>query len=149
MVRRVARWHRALGVCTAYVGGRGGERSIHDPEEHARALSYRVATPRLLHELVTLADRSRASLGRVAAPTLLVQSREDNRLAPAVAERAHAALGARERRLVWLEGCGHVLTVDRERERVIALACEWLEARMGAGRRGRRPAVAGRRKDWE
>ncbi|HEU4563613.1 MAG TPA: alpha/beta fold hydrolase [Gemmatimonadaceae bacterium] len=132
-VRRVARWHRALGVCTAYLRSRG-ERSIHDPEESARALSYRATTPRLLGELARLADRARASLGRVTAPTLVVQSREDNRLSPAVAERAFAALGARDRRLVWLEGCGHVVTVDHGRERVFELVREWLdEHAVGAG----------------
>ena len=128
VVRRVARWHRTLGLGTTYLVARGGERSVHDEVERAKTLSYRVTTPRLLHELVTLADRARAALGRITAPTLIIQSREDNRIAPEVAERAHDALGARERRLVWVERCGHVITVDFGRERVFALVREWLGA---------------------
>src|ERR671934_149747 len=49
-VGRIARWHRLLSICTAYLRGRG-ERSIHDPVERERALSYRATTPRLLYEL--------------------------------------------------------------------------------------------------
>lgn len=127
-VRRVARWHRALGVSTVYVAGRGGECSIHDPEERARALSYRASTPRLLFELSRIADAARISLPRISAPTLLLQSREDNRISPAVAEQAYAALGSLEKQLVWLEGCGHVVTVDYGREGVFTMVREWLEA---------------------
>ena len=130
VVRRVARWHHTLGLGTTYLVARGGERSVHDEVERAKTLSYRVTTPRLLHELVSLADRARDALGRIAAPTLIIQSREDNRIAPEVAERAQAALGARQKRLVWVEGCGHVITVDFGRERVFALVREWLGAHM-------------------
>jgi len=132
-VRRVARWHRALGASTVYVAGRGGERSIHDPEERARALSYRASTPRLLFELSKIADAARAALPRISVPTLLLQSREDNRIPTAVAEQAHATLGSLEKQLVWLEGCGHVLTVDYGREVVFTQVRGWLEAYSGRG----------------
>ncbi len=127
-VRRVARWHRAFGVITVYLAGRGGERSIHDPAERALALSYRASTPRLLFELSRIADAARASLPRISVPTLLLQSREDNRISPAVAEYAHASLGSQEKQLVWLKGCGHVITVDYGREGVFTLVGDWLEA---------------------
>lgn len=130
-VRRVARWHRAVWAMTPYLRGRG-ERSIHDDAESAVAISYRATSPRLLAELVALADRARRALPSVTAPTLLVQSRADNRVAPEVATRAYDALGAAEKRLEWLEGCGHVVTVDRERERVFALVREWLAAHPAA-----------------
>ncbi|MEJ7811543.1 MAG: alpha/beta fold hydrolase [Gemmatimonadaceae bacterium] len=131
-VRRAARWHRALGTASAYVSGRSGEHSIHDDAERAKAISYRATTPRLLAELAAVADRARGGLSRITAPTLVIQSREDNRIAPEIAERAFAALGAREKRLAWLSGCGHVVTVDRERERVFALVREWLDAHAGS-----------------
>ncbi|MGI9078114.1 MAG: alpha/beta hydrolase [Gemmatimonadaceae bacterium] len=127
-VRRVARWHRALGASTVYLAGPGSERSIHDPAERARALSYRASTPRLLFELSRIADVARASLPRILVPTLLLQSREDNRISPAVAEHAHAALGSGEKQLVWLNACGHVVTVDYGRDGVFTLVREWLQA---------------------
>jgi alpha-beta hydrolase superfamily lysophospholipase len=35
-------------------------------------------------------------------------------------------IGAADARLEWVDDCGHVLTVDRSRERVFALVAEWL-----------------------
>lgn len=125
-VRRIARWPALTAVLAPYVGGRAGERSIFDADERARGLGYGLTTPRLLGELAGLADRARAALGDVKAPTLLIQSRDDHRLSPAVAEQAVADLGAREVRLEWLDDCGHVITVDRERTRVFSLVGEWL-----------------------
>jgi esterase/lipase len=75
---------------------------------------------------VRAADAARASLPRVTAPTLYVQSREDNRLTEEVATRAFALIGARAKKLELLTGCGHVLTVDFCRERVAAMVCAWL-----------------------
>jgi len=68
----------------------------------------------------------RAALPRVTAPTLYVQSREDNRLTPEVAARAFASIGARTKRLEMLSGCGHVLTVDFCRDRVAQLVIDFL-----------------------
>jgi esterase/lipase len=64
----------------------------------------------------------------VTAPTLIIQSRTDNRIASADTERAFALLGAREKRLEWITGAGHVITVDFGHERVIGSLVAWMEA---------------------
>jgi carboxylesterase len=125
-VRRLAAAHHLVSGVAPYVRSTD-ERSILDPAERARSLGYRSATPRLLHELVRTADRGRAVLAQVTAPTLIVQSRQDGRLAPAVAERALGALGSSVKRLEWLDGCGHVITVDYQREQVARLVTDWLD----------------------
>jgi esterase/lipase len=109
------------------------ELSIRNPAERAKALGYGVTTPRLVRELLGVADRARAALPRVTAPTLYIQSREDNRLDRTVAERSFAALGARVKRLEWVEGCGHIITVDYGRERVVELVAEWLAEHLRPG----------------
>jgi carboxylesterase len=129
-LRGLVRFDRLVGACVPYLTG-GSDRSIHDPAERAKNLAYRVTTARLVRELGGLADRARAALPRVTAPTLIVQSREDNRLAPGVAERALESLGAREKALVWVEGCGHIVTVDYGRERVFQAVAEWLARAVG------------------
>jgi esterase/lipase len=58
-----------------------------------------------------------------------LQSRRDNRIAPAVAQRAFDSIGVAKKRLVWLEGSGHVIAADFERERVALLVSDWLERR--------------------
>ena len=103
-------------------------RSILDPEERAKNLGYGVYSGRLLYELWRLAGRARKSLGRITAPALVVQSREDPRVAPGVAERAMTAIGSSEKRLVWSNEGGHIITVDYGRERVFEEVSDWIGA---------------------
>jgi carboxylesterase len=124
-LRLLTRAWPAIGVLLPYVGG-DPVRSIHDPEARAAALGYGATTPKLVHELILAADDARAVLPRVTAPTLYIQSREDNRITVRVATRAFAAIGAKRKRLELVTDCGHVLTVDYCRERVTSLVLEWL-----------------------
>ena len=103
-------------------------KSVHDTSEAAKSLAYGVISARALNALWLTVRRANAALPRVKAPTLVVQSREDNRIAVPDAERAFSRLGAEEKRLVWIEGAGHVITVDFGRDRVFALIEEWLGA---------------------
>ncbi|HEU4563031.1 MAG TPA: alpha/beta fold hydrolase [Gemmatimonadaceae bacterium] len=128
-VRLFARAAWPLGFVLPYLYGRNAK-SIHDAAERARGLGYGACTPRLIAELVGVADRARALLPAVSAPTLYVQSREDNRLTAAGAMRAFQALGTVEKRLEWVAGCGHVITVDYGRERVSELVLAWMDARI-------------------
>jgi carboxylesterase len=102
-------------------------RSIHDPDEMKRSLAYGVFTPAALRALYITVRRGFAALPSVSAPTLMIQSREDNRISPADAQRAFDGLGAREKELVWTTGAGHVITVDYGKERVFALLGDWFD----------------------
>ena len=101
--------------------------SVFDPEERGKSLAYGVFTAGALHALYETVRRASAASPRVKAPTLVVQSREDNRISVAAAERAFAKIGATERRLEWVSGASHVITVDFGRERVFELLASWLE----------------------
>ncbi len=125
-VRDIARHRILLSTFIPYVDGRS-ERSILDPHERSRSLGYGVATPHLLGELVGVADAARAVLPSVRMPTLILQSKADNRIAPEVAETVLRELGSSEKRLDWVSDGGHIITVDRGRERVIAAIVEWLD----------------------
>lgn len=126
-VARAARGAWLWGLAVPYVRSASG-RSIHDPAEAERSLAYGVFTPAALRALLTTVQRAAAALPHVTAPTLVVQSRDDNRIAPAAAEQSFARLGAADKRLVWLEGTGHVLTVDYGRDKVFTLVARWLAA---------------------
>lgn len=117
----------------------GREVSIQDPVERERNLGYGWITGRALHQLWILVRRARRDLARVTAPTLIIQSREDNRLSPAVAEYAHRMIGAATKRLVLTSGGGHIATVDRGRDAVISEVREWFSAHLAASL----PATAG------
>ncbi len=126
-VRRLMPLEPMLQAALPYVMT-ADDRSIHDPDARARSLAFGATSPRLTAELIRAADRGRAALPAVRARTLYVQAREDNRIAPAVAERAFALLGATKKRIEWLDGTGHVIAADYQRTRVAALAGEWLDA---------------------
>lgn len=102
-------------------------RSIHDRAEAARSLGYGVFTPAALRALHTTVSAAVLALPRITSPTLMVQSREDNRVPPEAAQREFNRIGSADKQLVWVTGTGHVITVDFGRERVFDLAANWLE----------------------
>jgi carboxylesterase len=125
-IRRLARTTHLWGWALPYFSSLG-RRSVRDPVAAARGLGHGILTPQALrafHETMTAAV---AALPAVQAPTLVVQSREDNRIPVSGAERAFALLGAADKEIVWTEGAGHVITVDYGHERVFALVSDWLD----------------------
>lgn len=112
-------------------------RSIHDESEAGRSLGYGVFTPAALRALHTTVSRAIAALPNVIAPTLMIQSREDNRIPPDAAQRAFDRIGAVEKQLVWITGAGHVITVDYGRDRVFRLVADFLERHRTGSRRER------------
>jgi carboxylesterase len=123
--------------------------SILDPEERERNLAYGVFTVAGLRALRDVMRIAIGALPRVTAPTLMIQSRGDNRIDSAAAERCFARLGAREKRIEWITGAAHVITVDYGHEHVIDLLGAWMESHASRrpesvstqnGRRGSRPS---------
>lgn len=106
------------------------ESSILDPVARSQALGKGVATPRLLRELSLVVGQARQAAPRVTAPTLVIHSRRDQRIAVRDAEAAFAALGASEKQLEWVEHSGHVISVDHDRAEVISRTIGWLESRV-------------------
>lgn len=132
-LRWLARSHAVWGVFTPWVTS-FDERSIRDPNAREASLGYGALAPRLLAELLSVSERARAAAPQVSAPVLALYSTTDHRIAPTEAERGFAALGSREKWLVWLEGPGHVLSVDVGHEQVFRLVSQWVQRR-GAVRR--------------
>ena len=130
-IRFLARTSRLWELLFPYLPSLGGH-SIHDPVARSRALTRGVITPRELRALVGMARIASDALPRVVAPTLVIQSREDNRIAAGAAQRAFDQLGAGEKRLEWTSGAGHVVSVDFGKERVFALVTQWLDEHLSA-----------------
>lgn len=101
--------------------------SIFDPAEREHNLAYGVFTAGALRALYETVRRATAASSRVMAPTMFVQSPEDNRISVASAERSFARLGTKEKRLEWVSGASHVITVDFGREHVFELLASWLQ----------------------
>jgi carboxylesterase len=103
-------------------------RSIRDPIEREKNLAYGQVTGGALYQLLKVVRAARKALPAVSSPTLIVQSKEDPRIAPQVAEFAVRTIGTADTKLVWTEGAGHIITVDYGRERVFDEVEGWLAA---------------------
>ena len=119
-------------------------RSIQNQAEAARSLAYGVFTPAALRALRSTVERAFRVLPKVTSPTLMVQSREDNRIPPAAAQTAFERIAARDKQLVWVSGAGHVITVDYGHEHVFELLVDWLERHRRAAPVERRAQVSER-----
>jgi carboxylesterase len=128
-VERLAKLSRAWGLLLPAAESSEGV-SVRDPVEQERNLAYGVFTPAGLRALYDTMRRARAALPRIGSPTLVIQSREDNRIAPRDAERAFALIGAAEKQLEWVTGAGHIITVDFGRDHVIDRLAAFMEAHL-------------------
>jgi carboxylesterase len=126
-IERAARLAWLWGPFMPIVRSSEGVSIVH-PLERDRSLAYGVFTAGALRALRETVRRAWRALPRVSAPTLVVQSREDNRISAGAAERAFRKLGAKEKRLEWISGAAHVITVDIGRERLFASFTSWLES---------------------
>ena len=129
-----ARLSLLWGVAVPYVSAvdPAAARSIHDREEAARSLGYGVFTPAALRALRATVAHAIDALPNVTCPTVMIQSREDNRMPASVAQRAFDRIGASDKQLVWVTGAGHVITVDYGRDRVFQIVGDFFDRHRGA-----------------
>jgi carboxylesterase len=128
-LRAAALLHRIWGPLAGQFKAQS-DLSIHDPDERAKNLAYGVTTAGAIRQLLEVTRLARASLASITAPTLILQSRNDNRVSREIAEYAYRVIPAAEKRLVFVERGGHVLTVDSDREIVLARARDWFTDHM-------------------
>lgn len=116
-----------INLFVPYLAGGNKAASIFDPVARAASLGAGKSPPRRIADLVAVAHDARDAAPEVLAPVLLLHSRTDYRIPLALAER-HPTFyrGARVVEQRWVEGSGHVITVDHARESVWASTAEWL-----------------------
>ena len=102
--------------------------SVLDPEARETSLGYGAFTHRSLRSLRLTAARGSAALPSISAPTLVMQSTTDNRISSGATRAAFERIGALDKRLEWIEGAGHVITVDYGWPRVVERAVDWMES---------------------
>ncbi|CAN5603557.1 carboxylesterase [soil metagenome] len=100
-------------------------RSILDPVEREQNLAYGVTTARAIRQLYSVTRTARKALRSITAPTLIMQSGQDNRVSRKTAEHVYRTIPAAEKRLVFVEQGGHILTVDHDRELVVTTVRDW------------------------
>jgi carboxylesterase len=74
---------------------------------------------RVFTEVERLIGRVRECLGRITAPTVILQAREDDVSSPKNAQVVYDGLKGAEKEIVYLDDCYHVITVDKKRRDVV------------------------------
>jgi len=86
----------------------------------AASMGYPIFPLRTLTEIDRLITRVRPRLRRVTAPTLILQAREDDMTSPRNARIVLDEIASREKRLILLDDCYHVITVDKQKHAVVS-----------------------------
>jgi carboxylesterase len=123
----IAKTSRLWGIFVPYLST-ASDLSVRDVEARSQSLSYGAMSAAALRALRTTASRGWQSLAGIRAPTLIVQSTTDNRVANGPTKCAYELLGSREKSLEWIKGAGHVITVDFGWQHVARLIGDWMDA---------------------
>jgi carboxylesterase len=89
-----------------------GAPDILDQGAWHRHIGYRRFRSRSIVELLALMGDTNARLADVRQPILIVQARDDHVVPPRNAQLIHAGVGSIERRVLLLDDCYHIVTVD-------------------------------------
>src|SRR5262249_21409818 len=89
------------------------------PVPSAASKGYPIFPLRTLSEIDRLITRVRARLGEVTAPTIILQAHEDDMTSPHNADLVYRGIASSEKRLVLLNDCYHVITVDKQKHVVV------------------------------
>jgi carboxylesterase len=114
------RWLKPLSVIVPHVPK--GPPDWFDRSANAERVAYPAYSTRAAAEVQDLITRARATLPSVTVPTLVIHSRDDTFVPPPNAERLLAELGAKEKRLLMVEGSNHLITLDAARQQVFEAA---------------------------
>jgi carboxylesterase len=115
--------HSRTAFFSPLLRGSGRVRRYPSPDRHPEfaedyAHHYEGTPVGSVADVLVLIRAAKRALPRVAAPSLVIQSRIDETVRPESAAYIYDRLGAPFKRLVWLEASAHVATLDSERHRV-------------------------------
>lgn len=117
------------GLAAPYLRGRG-EASVHDSSAQAMSRAYGSFSAGALEALIATAREGLRALPYVTQPTLVINSEQDNRiprtLALSALEKVRAPMEQH-----WVNGCGHVITVDYCKDTVADLVLAFLARHAG------------------
>ncbi len=84
----------------------------------AASRGYPIFPLKTLTNIDRLITKVRARLGEVTAPTVILQASEDDMTGPSNGELVYNTIASRHKRLILLDDCYHVITVDKQRKAV-------------------------------
>jgi carboxylesterase len=104
----------------------------YDKASYQQHVAYPKNPVRSIAELNSLLNEMRLNLPKVSVPVLLIQSRDDDYIMKGSMEAIHAALGSKDKQMLWVEGGGHVITEEPTRHQVFKAAADFIARISGA-----------------
>jgi len=98
-----------------------------DRDAARQHMSYGVMPVRGVIEIAELLGELRAQLPNLRVPVLVMHSRDDGGVSPQNASALYERLGSAQKEIRWIEGSGHVMTVEPARHLVFAHAAQFIE----------------------
>ena len=100
------------------------------PPPSAASKGYPIFPLRTLTEIDHLIVRVRARLHEVTAPTVILQAREADMTSPRNASIVYDGISSMDKKLVLLDDCYHVITIDKQRGAVAEHVTAFFGARV-------------------
>ena len=100
--------------------------SWFDKQAYKNQVSYPQNPLHAIGELNKLLSEMRASLTQIRVPVLLIHSRDDNYVVKDSMQRIFDNLTTQEKQMLWIEGSGHVITADAQRQTVFNAAADFV-----------------------
>lgn len=97
---------------------RSGASQEPDRSHSAEAVGYPIFSLKTLADSDRLCKRVRAALPKVTAPTIIIQAQEDDFTGPKNSQLVYDMIASSDKRLILLDDCYHVITVDKQRNAV-------------------------------
>lgn len=99
---------------------------IVDEKASYERRAYKYVPLNSLNNLLKLIKIVRNSLHRIKVPLLLIHSKNDHTIVPYSSEYIYENVESDNKKIVWLEKSGHVLTVDIEKKTVFEEIKNWI-----------------------
>jgi carboxylesterase len=105
-----------------------------EPELAQYDTNYPWAPMEAISQLLAFSGATRKRLPEVSVPALILQSRNDNTVAPESADIAYREIGTapQDKRVVWFERTEHEMFRDCESDSVVEAVADYVQERIGA-----------------
>jgi carboxylesterase len=98
-----------------------------DPAAYKQHVAYPMNPLRSVVELSYLIDEMNAALPKITVPVLLIHSHDDDYVVRDSMQRIYDRLATPDKKMLWIEGSGHVMTEEPQKETVFRAAAEFIE----------------------
>lgn len=96
------------------------------------AVGYPIYSLKTMADLDRLYEKVKAILPLVTAPALIIQSLEDDYTSPRNSELVYETIRSSEKKLVLIDDCYHVITIDKKRDQVAKEVSKFIVERIQA-----------------